>query len=244
MTLEILKQLLSSFGWEYKLTYNNKVIYSDRYNELTKNMIYEDTFQYESSYYRIKKKNIVIDGMECKVSYLEDVTKYIKFIFGLKKDKITGLATREDLEDYIAKLNKISIFVLCDIDNFKNINDNYGHIVGDEILNLLGNVIKSNIRRNDFAGRYGGDEFLIIFDTNNIKCIKERIEMINNEFKLQTKEMKLTFSAGISIFDNNYYKTIKEADMALYYAKQNGKNNAVIYNKKMEKIFENEKKES
>ena len=239
MTLENLKQLLSSFGWEYKIIYDGIVILSDGYDKLTKKQIYEDTFQYGNSYYKSKEKKIIIDGIECKVSYLEDVTKYIEFVLVLKKDKITGLATREDLEDYIAKLRKTSIFVLCDIDDFKKVNDNYGHPVGDQVLNLLGSIIKKNIREKDFAGRYGGEEFLVIFDTDNIESVKSRIDKINRDFNSQTKNLNLSFSAGISLYDGNKRITnvIKEADVALYYVKRNGKNNSAIYSKEMEENF-------
>lgn len=239
MTLENLKQLLTSFGWEYKMIYDGIVILSDGYDVLTKKQIYEDTFQYENSYYKSKEKTIVIDGVECKISYLEDVTKYIEFVLALKKDKVTGLATREDLEDYIAKLRKTSIFVLCDIDDFKKVNDNYGHPVGDQVLNLLGSIIKKNIREKDFAGRYGGEEFLIIFDTDNIESVKLRVDKINRDFNSQTKNLSLSFSAGISIYDGSkrITETIKEADVALYYVKRNGKNNSAIYNLEMEENF-------
>ncbi len=239
MTLENLKQLLSSFGWEYKIIYDGIVILSDGYDVLTKKQIYEDTFQYKNSYYKSKEQTIVIDGVECKISYLEDVTKYIEFVLALKKDKITGLATREDLEDYIAKLRKTSIFVLCDIDDFKKVNDNYGHPVGDQVLNLLGSIIKKNIREKDFAGRYGGEEFLIIFDTDNIESVKLRVDKINHDFNSQTENLNLSFSAGISLYDGSkrITETIKEADVALYYVKRNGKNNSAIYNKEMEENF-------
>ena len=239
MTLENLKQLLSSFGWEYKIIYDGIVILSDGYDVLTKKQIYEDTFQYKNSYYKSKEKTIVIDGVECKISYLEDVTKYIEFVLALKKDKVTGLATREDLEDYIAKLRKTSIFVLCDIDDFKKVNDNYGHPVGDQVLNLLGSIIKKNIREKDFAGRYGGEEFLIIFDTDNIESVKLRVDKINHDFNSQTENLNLSFSAGISLYDGSkrITETIKEADVALYYVKRNGKNNSAIYNKEMEENF-------
>ena len=239
MDLQHLKQLLTSFGWEYRITYNNQVILSTKYNELTKKMIYEDVFQFENNYYKKKTKTIVIDNIEYKIEYLEDITKYIEFVLALKKDKITGLSTREDLEDYISKLRKTSIFVLCDIDDFKKVNDNYGHPVGDQVLNLLGSIVRSNIRDKDFAGRYGGEEFLIIFDTDNIESVKKRIDKINQEFNSKSMNLHLSFSAGISIYDGSkrITESIKEADVALYYVKRNGKNNSAIYNKEMEENF-------
>lgn len=239
MSLENIKEFLFKFGWEYKISFNDEVIYSKDYDKLTKNKIYEDTFQFENNYYKKKIKTIVIDEVEYVIEYLEDVTKYIEFVLVLKKDKITGLATREDLEDYISKLRKTSIFVLCDIDDFKKVNDNYGHLVGDQILNLLGSIIKSNIRERDFAGRYGGEEFLIIFDTDNIESVKLRIDKINNEFNNKSMNLNLSFSAGISFYDGSkkITKTIKEADVALYFVKRNGKKNSAIYSNEMEENF-------
>ena len=239
MSLENIKEFLFKFGWEYKISFNDEVIYSKDYDKLTKNKIYEDTFQFENSYYKKKIKTIVIDEVEYVIEYLEDVTKYIEFVLALKKDKITGLATREDLEDYISKLRKTSIFVLCDIDDFKKVNDNYGHPVGDQILNLLGSIIKSNIRERDFAGRYGGEEFLIIFDTDNIESVKLRIDKINNEFNNKSMNLNLSFSAGISFYDGSkkITNTIKEADVALYFVKRNGKKNSAIYSNEMEENF-------
>ena len=239
MSLENVKELLTKFGWEYKISFDNEILYSEEYKKLTVNKIYEDTFQFENNYYKKKTKVIVIDGIEYKIEYLEDVTKYIEFVLALKKDKITGLATREDLEDYISKLRKTSIFVLCDIDDFKKVNDNYGHPVGDQVLNLLGSIVRSNIRDKDFAGRYGGEEFLIIFDTDNIESVKKRIDKINQEFNNKSKNLNLSFSAGISIYDGSkrITETIKDADVALYYVKRNGKNNSAIYSKEMEENF-------
>ena len=159
--------------------------------------------------------------------------------FNIKKDKITGLATRDDLEDYVSKLRKSSIFVLCDIDDFKKVNDNYGHPVGDQVLNMLGNIIKENIREKDFAGRYGGEEFLIIFDTDNVEIVKKRIDKMNKEFNLRGKNLNLSFSAGISFYVENktITETIKEADIALYYVKRNGKNGSIVYSKELDESF-------
>lgn len=202
-------------------------------------MVYENVYKFDDNYYKNKTKFIKIDDLEYKIEYLENITKYIEFILTIKKDKITGLATRDDLEDYVSKLRKSSIFVLCDIDDFKKVNDNYGHPVGDQVLNILGNIIKENIREKDFAGRYGGEEFLIIFDTDNVEIVKKRIDKMNKEFNLRGKNLNLSFSAGISYYAENktISETIKEADIALYYVKRNGKNGSIVYSKELDESF-------
>ena len=241
MSLENIKELLSKFGWEYCITcYDNKY-YSSKYFELRKNMIYENIYKFGDNYYKSKTKFVKINDIKYKIEYLEDITKYIEFVLTIKKDKITGLATREDLEDYVSKLRKTSVFALCDIDDFKKVNDNYGHQIGDQVLNMLGSIIKENIRKDDFAGRYGGEEFLIIFNTDNVEIVKKRIDKMNKEFDLKGKNLNLSFSAGISIYDENKKITevVKEADVALYDLKRTGKNCSIVYNKLLEENIAN-----
>lgn len=236
MSFENIKDVLSNLGWEYRIIYNDKLYCSPEFLKLTSNMVDDNIFRYKNKYYENRKKTIKINDIDCKIEYLEDVTNYFEHISTLKKDKITGLATREDLEDFISKLKKISVFALCDIDDFKKVNDNYGHQIGDQVLNMLGSIIKENIRKDDFAGRYGGEEFLIIFNTDNVEIVKKRIDEINKEFNLKSKNLNLSFSAGISIYEKNKTtsKTIKEIDIALYYIKRNGKNGSIVYNKELE----------
>lgn len=236
MSLENIKELLSKFGWEYHIIFDANEYFSSRYLELTRNKVDENIFKYRNKYYENKSKSFNLNDINYKIEYLEDVTNYFEHISILKKDKITGLATREDLDDFISKLKRTNVFALCDIDDFKKVNDNYGHQIGDQVLNMLGTIIKENIRKNDFAGRYGGEEFLIIFDTDNVEIVKKRIDEINKIFNLKSKNLNLSFSAGISIYEKNKTtsKTIKEIDIALYYVKRNGKNGSIVYNKELE----------
>ncbi len=239
MSLENVKELLSNFGWEYKISGNDDVMYSPNYKEILKEEVYQNIYKKDDFYFKRKVKFIKLDNIEYKIEYLEDVTKYIEFIISLKKDKLTGLYTREELESYVSRLNRSSIIVLCDIDDFKKVNDTYGHQIGDQVLTLLGTIIRENIRKNDFAGRYGGEEFLVIFDTNKIDLVKQRIDKINKEFKLRSGKLKLTFSAGISIYkgDKKITETIKDSDVALYHAKRNGKNRSVVYDASLEETL-------
>lgn len=239
MSLENVKQLLSDFGWEYKISSNDFVLYSSNYQKLIKEEIYLDTYKYNNLYFKKKIKFIEINDIKYKIEYLEDVTSYIGFVTNLKKDKLTGLYTREEIENYLKKIKRNSIVVLCDIDDFKKVNDKYGHQIGDKVLTLLGKIIRENIRKSDFGGRYGGEEFLIIFDTSNINLVKKRIDELNKKFNIESKEMNLTFSAGISMFNGTktITETIKNSDEALYYAKRNGKNRSVIYDESLKSIF-------
>lgn len=152
-------------------------------------------------------------------------------------DELTGLYKRDVLNVFIKKIfektkrkKSIFSFIMIDIDDFKNINDTYGHQKGDEVLSKISSLIKKNIRKMDIAFRYGGEELCVIFpDTNKDDTfqIAEKIRLaIFEEYK---DEMKITISIGISSNENIHDKQdeediIKKADELLYKAKNNGKN--------------------
>jgi diguanylate cyclase (GGDEF)-like protein len=157
---------------------------------------------------------------------------------GLEKatitDPLTGLYNRLYFENQINYLQEkykrtntpFGVF-LFDIDNFKKINDTYGHQTGDEVLKKLAKIIKQKTRKTDIACRYGGEEFIIIFpDTklDKIRKIAERIrEAIENE--IQVGEKPVTISGGVGEYQGGpIHIFLSEVDKALYRAKENGKN--------------------
>ena len=119
--------------------------------------------------------------------------------------------------------------IMTDIDNFKEINDTYGHTVGDYILKEFVSVVKSHIRRNDMLFRWGGEEFIIFLpqtECNNALIVAEKVRKIvdNHDFE---KIGQVTCSFGVSAkrdMGDNITDIIKRADEALYTAKRNGKN--------------------
>jgi len=146
-------------------------------------------------------------------------------------DKMTGVSNKDKLTSIVrdlindSKIQKFSI-LMFDIDNFKTINDNMGHLVGDESLIALAKFGEDSIRKNDYIGRYGGDEFIIILpnlDAYEAKMIAERFRM---KISQQTKP-KFTISIGVASFpdDGNTFKElIAAADKGLYLSKERGKN--------------------
>lgn len=123
--------------------------------------------------------------------------------------------------------------VIIDIDNFKQINDNYGHLVGDEVLRELANLIKKHIRVSDYLFRFGGEEFIILLPHTDLKSaliVAEKIRKKVQEQHFTSKAIKITISCGISELKNfdNPYADLEEADRMLYISKKTGKNRCSV----------------
>lgn len=128
--------------------------------------------------------------------------------------------------------NSFSI-ILVDIDHFKEINDTYGHSIGDDILKEIATILKENIRQTDKLGRWGGEEFLIICPQTNVekaRILAENLRTIFCHHKFPSVE-NLTCSFGVSMYDMNakHDETFIKADKALYIAKNDGRNKVVVY---------------
>lgn len=165
-------------------------------------------------------------------------------------DSLTHLSNRRSLaihlEDIweIAKRNQTVIsIIMCDIDFFKQVNDKYGHIIGDYILKDIAEILKNSLKRkSDFIARYGGEEFMIVLYDTDIPIAEELClsiqKYLKNIDKFVYKDIyvnSVTMSFGISSIIPNeaseYNDLIKIADAALYQAKQNGRNRFVSIEK-------------
>lgn len=166
-------------------------------------------------------------------------------------DSLTGLFNRRFLEEKLAnELIRVKAFknylsiVMADIDHFKRINDTYGHKVGDEVLKMLGIILKANVREEDVVARYGGEEFVILlhnvskYDAYKI-AERIRIEVEETSFKEIGVLERITISFGISCFPTDGEEAIdllRKADQALYQAKSSGRNRVVIFTEPSESI--------
>jgi diguanylate cyclase (GGDEF)-like protein len=126
--------------------------------------------------------------------------------------------------------------IMCDIDLFKKINDTYGHLTGDAVLKEIGKILNMSLRKYDSAGRYGGEEFLLILPHTNIstaESVAVRIKETLNQspLKIDNFSVKVTMSFGISCSCGikEMSKLIENADRALYSAKNSGRNNIVSF---------------
>jgi len=150
-------------------------------------------------------------------------------------DSMTGLYNHRYIIDSLseriaeAKRYKQSLSVaMLDIDYFKKVNDNYGHLFGDFVLVRISTIIEESIRKTDIAGRYGGEEYLIIFTNTDKKSALNTLERIRKSIekeKWDKRDLVVTISGGLSeLKDEDYSKLIKKADDLLYKAKENGRN--------------------
>ncbi len=132
-----------------------------------------------------------------------------------------------------------SCLAMIDIDHFKGVNDNYGHMVGDEVIRHLSALVKAHVRETDISGRYGGEEFSILLaDTSlenaNIFAERLRKEVEDSVVKYNDIEIKYTISIGIAEICesiNTYEAWIECADAALYRSKEDGRNRISLHPK-------------
>ncbi len=153
--------------------------------------------------------------------------------FFLKRDPLTGLYNRRG---YHASMDQISgrhgVMLMCDIDHFKKINDTYGHDAGDFVIQEIAQCIRENIRKDDLAIRWGGEEFLIFLADTNIQNgylvaekLRESVERLTMHYRKDIT-IKVTLSMGISLINSQIplEKAIRNADHAMYISKSSGRN--------------------
>lgn len=162
---------------------------------------------------------------------------------GLRLDYLTGLYNRKSVDKRLGHLIKINrggalSVAIIDVDNFKYINDTFGHFYGDFVLKRAAHLISTSIKKTDMASRYGGDEFVIIFKDTNIRgavsaCNRLIKKTRSDEIKVNTNDhINFSLSIGIAELKNNHTSAkelLKMADSALLKAKENGKNQFMVY---------------
>ena len=158
----------------------------------------------------------------------------------LYTDPLTQLYSRRFLEEKFDELveGKDYHMIMLDIDNFKQINDEYGHKKGDEVLVGVAERIKKLTRGNDYVGRYGGEEIVIL----SLEQDDEVVEKLANRIRAAIEDssiagVEVTVSGGVASSERGVEETFKLADKALYKSKETGKNKITIYEKEMVKKY-------
>ena len=249
--------------WESYIFNNDLNIYKSKMEKL---LYGEEDLNYEFEYRLVNKENKIVwvnsigkksigdDGKLYIYGSLTDITerkkRELKIHFMSYYDDITGIYNRrlfvENLNEYIKNNDNESIAVIfIDLDNFKYINDTYGHDLGDSFLGKFCEEIYKVIDKNcDFA-RFGGDEFVIskikIKDDIEVKeLLNSIIKRFNDPMQVNGKEVYCTLSIGVSLypFDGDGVDSLlKKADIAMYKAKTNGKNRYQFFDTKISEEF-------
>lgn len=172
---------------------------------------------------------------------LTDITKFKEksniLEYQASHDKLTGLFNRNKFDEIFAKeikrtkryKNELSV-IIFDIDNFKMVNDTYGHQIGDEVLKEISKIALDNVREQDITTRWGGEEFFILLPQTNLSgavIVANKIKTSTQNHIFTEKSLKITASFGVTQFciENDDEKTIiTRADELLYEAKRSGKN--------------------
>lgn len=176
-----------------------------------------------------------------------------------QRDKLTGLLNRHTFEESILKIQELSLnaghccgqqwnsenrrkaldglgycLAIMDIDDFKQINDRFGHIIGDEVLLLISYIMKQNFRTRDLLFRFGGEEFVVICrveNEQNAHTVLDRFRRVTADYRFP-RVRTVTVSGGATMIKKNHLfatTIIGRADKALYFAKKNGKNQIHFY---------------
>lgn len=163
-----------------------------------------------------------------------------------RRDSLTGLANRGHWEaclknefSRMVRYQNIASVIMLDIDQFKSINDTYGHHAGDEVLRQVATLLEAGLRDTDIVGRYGGEEFGVLLPNTAATAafsLAERLRqsVANHTFVCDEHQLNLTISLGVAEQDSameNHLDVLKAADHALYRSKHNGRNQTTLYQK-------------
>ncbi len=186
-------------------------------------------------------------GLQEKVTALEERSREVQTELQRERqrattDMLTQLPNREALEERLQQeyerweryQQPVSMAIL-DIDRFKELNDTYGHLAGDKVLQLLARSLRENLRQPDFIARYGGEEFVILFPETDPEAANGVMEKLRRHisklpFHFRQERVEVTFSAGIVGFEKGLdtFSLLDVADRAMYRAKSSGRNRSCL----------------
>jgi diguanylate cyclase (GGDEF)-like protein len=175
---------------------------------------------------------------------IQNALMYRKMETMATTDGLTGLTNHRTFQERFGNLveradrhGHRAAVLLCDVDHFKSVNDNYGHPVGDEVLRQVAAVLRAAVRKIDIPARYGGEEFAVVLEETDLEgavMLANRIRKDVGALMLESDKgtFQITMSVGVAAFPDDSRdraELIERADMALYHAKETGRNRVVSY---------------
>ncbi|MES2259164.1 MAG: GGDEF domain-containing protein [Pseudomonadota bacterium] len=181
-----------------------------------------------------------VQDAETRIHQLEAKLQHMSEL--VREDQLTGSLNRRGLDDVFERETARAdrrgtplCIAILDLDDFKRLNDTYGHIAGDSALKHLVKIVKDTIRSMDVIARFGGEEFLILLPETTIEAASQTMTRLQREltrhfFMHDNEKVLITFSAGVALRRPNEDQTtlVQRADKAMYQAKQTGKNRVVV----------------
>ncbi len=230
----------------FKLARQGMEYYSTEFKLNTKNGGYQWYFSTFSTIYDDSNNPIRVVGLLRNIH--SQKIEQQKLLSKAETDLMTGLLNKATTESKIKSSlrelnsNSYNVLMLVDIDDFKNINDTYGHLKGDEVIVDIANALMEYTGDYDLAGRLGGDEFCVYFTNlldTNVACEKAGLiaNRLSEKYPGDSNNCKVTLSIGIASTNEPipYNVLLENADTALYQAKLNGKNQYSCYQETMER---------
>jgi diguanylate cyclase (GGDEF)-like protein len=214
---------------------------NDKYGIILLEHIFEDVFTEDNLRF--------LTSIAAQVSIaLENSSLYQQMREMAMVDGLTGAFNRIYLYEVLEREIQASAgrypvsIALFDVDNFKKLNDTYGHLFGDKVLQTIVRIAREKVRKGDIVARYGGEEFIIVFNHLESNEAYKVVERIRRAIESETIEdnliqTRVTVSFGIASYPlhaDNVKDLIKCADVAMYRAKSSGKNCTVVYNQELE----------
>lgn len=217
------------------------------YLDIDKESSFDFEIEFENKHYYFKGKITYVGDSnknKGKIIVLSDNTEEVLMIQKLQyyatMDTLTEVYNRNYFHHIINKIvhrnrDKSTALVMFDFDKFKNINDTYGHVAGDEVLKSVLDICKSYLNKNSIIGRYGGEEFIIFLEETDEEKVYDilnglRLKIMNSNIKYRDEIIKVTCSFGVFISKGlaDLEKMVIHADETLYEAKNTGRNKIII----------------
>lgn len=222
------------------LSATNQIEYAPVFSEkLNTSNIYKNTYWIGSMAFLYLPIFVICTALfELLLNQWRNREQEIKIIS--EKDGLTNVYNRRSISEKLSLLDKHELsysIVLLDLDHFKKINDNYGHDIGDRVLRRVASILSQNIRHRDMVGRFGGEEFILILNEDNLNVVKEVAERCRHQIektKIQVhNDLSISITASLGIAagnpEDNHENIVRLADQALYLAKSSGRNQVRHY---------------